>query len=67
MRQAEPTLSGEIAEVLSKELKVDRIPAVIRRSAPALGGRSILEAIAAGDEADVLAALRAGFDWSVTA
>jgi hypothetical protein len=64
MRQTEPTLSGEIAEILSRHLKADRIPVVIRRSAPALGGRSILEAMADGDEAEVLAALRAGFDWS---
>lgn len=58
---------GEIAELLCRELKTDRIPAVVSRPSSALGGRSILEAIAAGDEAEVLAALRAGFDWAGTA
>jgi hypothetical protein len=40
------------------------VPAVVRRPAPAYGDRSILEAIAAGDEAQVLDRLRAGFDWA---
>ena len=63
-RQARLATIGAIADLLSTQLKADRIPAVVRRPAPAYGDRSILEAIAAGAEADVLAALRDGFDWS---
>lgn len=63
-RQARLGTIGAIADLLSTQLKADRIPAVVRRPAPGYGNRSILEAIAAGAEADVLAALRDGFDWS---
>jgi DNA-binding XRE family transcriptional regulator len=63
-RQAKLATLGAIADLLSTQLKADRVPAVVRRPAPAHGGRSILEAIAAGDEDRVLATLRAGFDWA---
>jgi DNA-binding XRE family transcriptional regulator len=63
-RQAKLATIGAIVDLLSAQLKADRIPAVVRRPAPAHGGRSILEAIAAGDEDRVLETLRAGFDWA---
>src|SRR4051812_4588320 len=47
------TLS-EITDLLSAKLKSDAIPGVVRQRAPAYGGRSILVAVAAGDEELVL-------------
>jgi hypothetical protein len=39
----------------------------VRRKALAYGNRSILEAVAAGDEAAVLEELRSAFDWASAA
>jgi DNA-binding XRE family transcriptional regulator len=66
-RQAKLATIGAIADILSVALKADRVAAVVRRAAPAYGDRSILEAIAAGDEEQVLEALRSGFDWASAA
>jgi hypothetical protein len=63
-RQTKLADIGAIADLLSVQLKADRVAAVARRPAPAYGGRSILEAVAAGDEGPVLDQLRAGFDWT---
>jgi hypothetical protein len=49
-------------DVLVRYLKRDRIPAVVRRPAPALGGRSLLEIVADGDTRSALAACRSMFD-----
>lgn len=53
-----------IVDQLEAQLKPDRLSAVVRRSAPAYGERSILEAIAAGDENLVLTELRDAFNWA---
>lgn len=63
-RQTKLATIGAIADLLEARLKADRIAATVRRPAPAYGNRSILEAIAADDEARVLEELRAGFDWA---
>jgi hypothetical protein len=63
-RQEKLARIGAIVDLLSAQLKADRIPAVARRPAPAYGERSLLEAIAADDEAVVLERLGAGFDWA---
>jgi hypothetical protein len=63
-RQEKLTTIGAIVDLLSVQLKDSRIPTVARRSAPVYGGRSLLEAIAAGDEQLVLDTLRASFDWA---
>jgi hypothetical protein len=56
-----------IADVLRRNLKADRLPAVVREAAPAYGNRSILEAIKRGDEKKVLGAVERAFDWAATA
>jgi transcriptional regulator with XRE-family HTH domain len=66
-RQEKLATLDEIADLLTAKLKPDRIPAIVRRHAPAYGGRSILEAIAAGDDVLVLDELRDAFDWAATA
>lgn len=49
-------------EILERYLRRDRIPAVVRREAPALGGRSLLQLARTGNTADVLDAVRTMFD-----
>jgi len=48
-------------DLLVRQLRRDRIPAVVRRPAPALGDRSLVDLVAAGRTGDVLAACRAMF------
>lgn len=66
-RQDKLSTVGAIVDLLEAQLKPDRIAGVARRPAPAYGDRSILEAIAAGEEDLVLAELREAFDWAGTA
>jgi DNA-binding XRE family transcriptional regulator len=66
-RQEKLATIGAIVDLLEAQLKPDRIAGVARRPAPAYGDRSILEAIAAGEENLVLTELRDAFDWSRTA
>ncbi len=49
-------------EILERYLRTDRIPAVVRREAPALGGRSLVQLARAGRTAEVLDAVRTMFD-----
>jgi DNA-binding XRE family transcriptional regulator len=64
-RQLKLARLGEIADFLALRVKADRIPAVVRRAGEAYGDRSILAAVADGDEDIVLDELHAAFDWSV--
>ena len=50
-------------DLLVRHLKRDRIPAVVRRSAPALDGLSLVELSAASRTRDVLEACRSMFDF----
>lgn len=60
--------STEIADVaaatdlLDRYLRRDRIAAVVRRPAPALGGESLLSLLEAGRSAEVLSSVRDMFD-----
>jgi transcriptional regulator with XRE-family HTH domain len=67
VRQEKLATLGAIADLLTAKLKRDRIPGIARRSTPAYGGRSLLDAIADGDEELVLSELRDAFDWSTAA
>ena len=49
-------------ELLERYLRPERIPAVIRRQAPALGGQSLLELARTGATDEVLSAVRTMFD-----
>ena len=66
-RQEKLATLDAIVDLLAAKLKPERIPGVIRRPAAAYGGRTILEAIAAGEEALVLDQLRDAFDWAAAA
>jgi hypothetical protein len=58
---------AEIAMILHRRLRSGYVPAVVRRSAPAFGDKSILEALAEGEETDVLTAVKASFVYSSVA
>jgi hypothetical protein len=49
-------------ELLDRKVKRERIPAVVRRSAEGLGGRSLYDMACAGEHAAVLEAVRAMLD-----
>ena len=49
-------------DLLVRHLQRDRIPAVVRRTAPALGDRSLLDLVSDDDARGVLDACRAMFD-----
>lgn len=66
-RQEQLATLGAIADLLTAKLKPDRIPGVVRRRTPAYGERTLLEAVADGDQDLVLAELRDAFDWSTAA
>lgn len=66
-RQEKLATLGAIADLLEAKLKPDRIPGVVRRAAPAFGGRTALEAIAQGDQDVVIDELRDAFDWASAA
>lgn len=50
-------------ELLVRYIRRDRIPAVVRRTAPGLGGTSLLELAQRGDTTAVLAGTRAMFQF----
>lgn len=49
-------------DLLDRRVKRERIPAVVRRPAPMLDGRSLLEIAGEGRHADIREAVRAMFD-----
>lgn len=53
-------------DLLVRYLQRDRIPAVVRRATPALGGESLLDLVASSRSRDVLDVCRAMFDFSNT-
>jgi hypothetical protein len=61
-REAQLADLDAATELLERYLRRDRIPAVVRRPAPALGGRSLLDLARAGGTAQVLASVREMFD-----
>jgi hypothetical protein len=52
----------DATELLARHLKRERIPAVVRRGSALTAGRSLLEMAAAGEHAQVLAAVTSMFD-----
>ncbi len=66
-RQERLATLDAIVDLLTVRLKPDRIPGAVRRPAAAYGGRSMLGAMADGDEQLVLEELREAFDWSAAA
>lgn len=51
-----------ITDLLDRYVKRERIPAVVRRAAPLLGGRSIIELLEAGEYAEAASSVDMMFD-----
>ena len=66
-RQTKLAVVHRIADLLERNLRPERIPAVVRAPVPRLDGPSMLEAIAAGRHEELLAAVERSFDWAATA
>jgi hypothetical protein len=58
---------ARIADILERNLKPERIAAVVREPAPAYGGQSLLALVGAGRDEEARAQLEQAFDWSRTA
>lgn len=56
------TAVDNITTLLDRYVKRERIPAVVRRNAENLGGRSVVELVEAGEYKRALEAMRATFD-----
>ncbi len=65
-RQEKAAVVAAIAELLSRRLKAERIPGVARRPADAYGGLTMLEMIERDRHLELLASVRAAFDWGRT-
>lgn len=57
----------EIADLLERNLRPERIPGVVRAPAEAYEGHSMLELIAADRHQELLESVRRSFDWAWTA
>jgi DNA-binding transcriptional regulator YdaS (Cro superfamily) len=58
---------ARIADILERNLKPERIAAVVREPARAYGTKSILDLVREGRDEEARAALERAFDWSRTA
>jgi hypothetical protein len=56
-----------IAELLERNLRPERIPAVVRSDAEAYAGRTMLASIADDRQDELLASVERSFDWAATA
>jgi hypothetical protein len=54
----------DIAHLLERKLKAERLPGVARRAAEAYGGETMLDLIAADRHRELLESVRASFDWA---
>lgn len=66
-RQPKALVIAQIADVLALNLEPSRIPAIVRTSASAYGGHTMLEMIADERHEELLAMVRDSFDWATTA
>jgi hypothetical protein len=66
-RQEKAATIAAIADLLSHQLKAERLPGIARRPAPAYRGRTMLEMIEGDRHHELLERVRAAFDWATTA
>jgi DNA-binding XRE family transcriptional regulator len=66
-RQAKAATAAAIGDLLSRQLKPERIPGIARRPADAYGGLTMLEMIERDRHLELLQIVRASFDWAQTA
>jgi hypothetical protein len=66
-RMAKVTTVAAICDLLSHQLKPERIPGIARRPADAYGGLSMIEMVERDREDELLTLIRRSFDWASTA
>ena len=66
-RQEKAATVAATADLLSHQLKAERLPGIARRPAAAYGGSTMLEMIARDRHRELLEGVRRTFDWSTTA
>lgn len=66
-RRAKLAHLASVVDLLERKLKPGRLPLVARRPAEAFGGKTVLEMVAAGREAEVRDLVERAFDWSTAA
>jgi hypothetical protein len=66
-RQEKAATIAATADLLSHQLKAERLPGIARRPAPAYGGLTMLEMIERDRHRDLLERVRAAFDWASAA
>jgi hypothetical protein len=63
-RQAKAATVASFADLISHQLKVERVPGIVRRRARAYGGLTALEMIERDRQEELLALTRDSFDWA---
>ena len=63
-RQEKAATIAATADLLSHQLKAERLPGIARRPARAYGGLTMLEMIERDRHRDLLERVRAAFDWA---
>ncbi|OLE35979.1 MAG: hypothetical protein AUG48_09115 [Actinobacteria bacterium 13_1_20CM_3_68_9] len=63
-RQEKAATVAATADLLSHQLKSERLPGIARRPARAYGGMTMLEMIERDRHGELLERVRAAFDWS---
>ncbi len=63
-RQEKAAAVAAVGDLLRRQLRPERIPGIARRPASAYGGRTMLEMIEQDRHLELLAIVRASFDWS---
>jgi hypothetical protein len=66
-RQEKAATVAAIADLLSHQLKPERLPGIARRRAPAYGGRTMLQMIERDYHRELLERVRDSFDWATAA
>jgi len=66
-RQEKAATIAATADLLSHQLKSERLPGIARRPADAYGGLTMLEMIERDHHRELLERVRDAFDWSATA
>ena len=66
-RQEKAATVAAIADLLARRLKPERLPGIARRPAEAYGGLTLLQMIEDDRHLELLAIVRASFDWAQTA
>jgi hypothetical protein len=66
-RQEKAAAVAALADLLSHQLKAERLPGIARRPARAYGGLTMLEMIQRDHHRELLSRTRASFDWAVPA